>query len=144
MRHIELALKDDSNIVIEGKGKNIIPPPEKEPLWKRYFAKFNDPLIMILGVALLLSCALVCYEIGWTNGSWNLVIEPIGILVAMLLSTGIGFIVELKAEKEFEVLNTVNDEEIVKVFRKIKTSDGKYTTRLVKVKKKDKGVLEKC
>ena len=137
MRHIELALKDDSNIVIEGKGKNIIPPPEKEPLWKRYFAKFNDPLIMILGVALLLSCALVCYEIGWTNGSWNLVIEPIGILVAMLLSTGIGFIVELKAEKEFEVLNTVNDEEIVKVFRKIKTSDGKYTTRLVKVKKKD-------
>lgn len=136
-KYIDKALKEDSEIVISGKGKNIIPPPEKDPLWKRYFEKFNDPLIMILFVALVLSCALVCYEIGWANGSWKLVIEPIGILVAILLSTGIGFVVELKAEKEFEVLNTVNDEEIVKVFRKIKVSEGRYITRLIRVPKKD-------
>lgn len=136
-KYIDKALKEDSEIVISGKGKNIIPPPEKDPLWKRYFEKFNDPLIMILFVALILSCALVCYEIGWAHGSWKLVIEPIGILVAILLSTGIGFVVELKAEKEFEVLNTVNDEEIVKVFRKIKVSEGRYITRLIRVPKKD-------
>ena len=137
MKHLDIALIEDSENVLQGKGKNIIPPPEKEPLWKRYLEKFNDPLIMILGVALLLSCALVCYEIGWANGSLKLIIEPVGILVAMLLSTGIGFFVELKAEKEFEVLNTVNDEETVKVFRKQKTSDGKYVTRLVVMPKKD-------
>ena len=116
-KYTELALAENSKAVLEGKGKNIIPPPEKDPLWKRYFEKFNDPLIMILFVALVLSCALVCYQIFWASGTWKLVIEPIGILVAILLSTGIGFIVELKAEKEFEVLNTVNDEENVKVFR---------------------------
>ena len=137
MEHLELALIDEQEDVIQGKGKNIIPPPEKEPLWKRYIAKFNDPLVMILGVALLLSCALVCYEIGWTNGSMKLIIEPVGILAAMLLSTGIGFFVELKAEKEFEVLNTVNDEEPIKVFRKQKTNSGRYVTRLVSVSKKD-------
>ena len=137
MEHLELALIDEQVDVIQGKGKNIIPPPEKEPLWKRYIAKFNDPLVMILGVALLLSCALVCYEIGWTNGSMKLIIEPVGILAAMLLSTGIGFFVELKAEKEFEVLNTVNDEEPIKVFRKQKTNSGRYVTRLVSVPKKD-------
>ena len=137
MKHLELALIEEQADVIQGKGKNIIPPSEKEPLWKRYIAKFNDPLVMILGVALLLSCALVCYEIGWTNGSMKLIIEPVGIMVAMLLSTGIGFFVELKAEKEFEVLNTVNDEEPVKVFRKQKTNNGRYVTRLVSVPKKD-------
>ena len=136
-KYIELVQKEDSESVISGKGKNIIPPPEKDPLWKRYFEKFNDPLILILFVALVLSCALVCYQIGWANGSWKLIIEPIGILVAILLSTGIGFVVELKAEKEFEVLNTVNDEEIVKVFRKIKVAGNRYVTRLIRVPKKD-------
>ena len=135
--YIELALNADSEKVIAGQGKNLIPPPEKEPLWKRYFEKFNDPLILILFVALILSCALVTYEIGWADGSLKLIIEPIGILVAILLSTGIGFFVELKAEKEFEILNTVNDEEVVKVFRKIKVSDSKYATRLLRVQKKD-------
>lgn len=137
LQYKDIALKEDCKEVLSGKGCNIIPPPEKEPLWKRYLSKFNDPLIMILGAALLLSCALVCYEIGWANGSWKLIIEPIGILVAMLLSTGIGFVVELKAEKEFEVLNTVNDEEIVKVFRKIRIGNERYIARLIRVQKKD-------
>ena len=136
-KYKELALPADDAKVLSGKGKNIIPQPEKEPLWKRYIEKFNDPLIIILFVALALSCALVTYEIGWANGSWKLVIEPIGILIAILLSTGIGFIVELKAEKEFEILNSVNDEEIAKVYRKIKVSDNHYAIRLVEVQKKD-------
>ncbi|MCF0180204.1 MAG: calcium-translocating P-type ATPase, PMCA-type [Bacteroidales bacterium] len=133
----ERALLADSEQVKAGRGKNIIPQPEKDPLWKRYFEKFNDPLILILFFALALSCALVAYEIGWAGGSWKLIIEPIGILTAILLSTGIGFVVELKAEKEFEILNTVNDDEIVKVFRKVKVAESQYTIRLVEVCKKD-------
>lgn len=133
----ELALQNDGQQVADGRGRNIIPQAEKDPLWKRYFEKFDDPLILILFAALVLSCALVTYEIGWANGSWKLVIEPIGILVAILLSTGIGFVVELKAEKEFEILNQVNDDETVKVYRKIRIDDSNFIVRLIEVQKKD-------
>ena len=42
----------DSPEVINGKSCNIIPEPESEPLWKAYLAKFKDPIIIILLVAL--------------------------------------------------------------------------------------------
>ena len=35
-------------------GVNILTPPEKEPLWKRFLGKFSDPLIIILLIAELL------------------------------------------------------------------------------------------
>ena len=38
-------------------------------------------------------------------------------LVAILLATGIGFIFEVKAEKEFKILNKAKDERPVKVLR---------------------------
>ncbi|MDE6843457.1 MAG: hypothetical protein K2J24_08025, partial [Muribaculaceae bacterium] len=28
-------------------GVNVLTPPEKEPLWKRFLEKFGDPLIII-------------------------------------------------------------------------------------------------
>lgn len=129
------ALVEGSEEVLSGRGKNIIPPPEKDSLWKRYFEKFNDPLILILFVALLLSMGMVIFEIS-QGGTLKLIAEPIGILIAILLSTWIGFYVELQAEKEFEVLNTVNDEEEIKVFRKVQTENG-LKVRLFKVKKLD-------
>jgi Ca2+-transporting ATPase len=43
--------------------------------------------------------------------------EPVGIFVAILLATGLGFYFEAKADKEFEVLNRVNDDEPVQVLR---------------------------
>ena len=41
-------LTEDSDLVKNGRGKNIIPPPEKEPLWKLYLEKFKDPIIIVL------------------------------------------------------------------------------------------------
>ncbi|WP_286333183.1 cation-transporting P-type ATPase, partial [Duncaniella freteri] len=32
-------------------GMNILTPPEKEPVWKKFLEKFSDPLIIILMVA---------------------------------------------------------------------------------------------
>ena len=32
-------------------GANVLTPPAKEPLWKRFLSKFSDPLIIILLVA---------------------------------------------------------------------------------------------
>ncbi len=43
--------------------------------------------------------------------------EPIGIFIAILLATGLAFIFELKADKEFALLNQVNDDEPVQVIR---------------------------
>ena len=46
-----------------------------------------------------------------------MVVEPIGIFIAILRATGLAFIFELKADKEFALLNQVNDDEPVQVIR---------------------------
>ena len=116
-KYLEMALSVDDPAVIAGKGQNKIPDPEKEPLWKRYLEKFKDPLIIILLVALFLSCFVSGYEI-MTTGNWRLLFEPIGVLFAILLSTGVGFVFEVKADHEFDVLNQVKDTQPVKVLRR--------------------------
>jgi len=104
--------------VVQGAGKNIIPEAEKESLWKKFLDKFKDPIIIILLVVLAFSVIVSIYEIYWLGKPVASLIEPAGILVAILLATGIGFIFEVRAEKEFEVLNKVKDERPVKVIRK--------------------------
>ena len=44
-------------------------------------------------------------------------LEPVGILIAVMLSTVIGFIFEYNANKRFELLNQVSDDDAVKVIR---------------------------
>ncbi len=116
-KYLDLALSVEDPVVIAGKGQNKIPDPEKEPLWKRYLEKFKDPLIIVLLAALFLSCFVSGYEISQT-GNWRLLFEPIGVLFAILLATGVGFIFEVKADKEFDVLNQVKDTQPVKVMRR--------------------------
>ena len=115
--YLQQALAADSEQVLKGKGRNVIPEPEKDPLWRRYLEKFKDPLIIVLLVALVLSCVVSGYEINIT-GNWHLVFEPCGVLFAILLATGVGFIFEVKADKEFDVLNQVKDAQPVKVLRR--------------------------
>ena len=98
-------------------GVNILTPPEKEPLWKRFLEKFGDPLIIILMIAGVLSIGISCYEFWGLNESAGVFFEPIGIFIAILLATGLAFIFELKADKEFALLNQVNDDEPVQVIR---------------------------
>jgi Ca2+-transporting ATPase len=107
----------DSPEVINGKGCNIIPEPESEPLWKAYLAKFKDPIIIILLVALGLSLCISLYEMFVMGKSTSCLIEPLGVLIAILLATGIAFIFEYNAEKEFKILNKAKDERKVKVLR---------------------------
>ena len=110
-------LCEDSREVIEGQRKNIIPEAEKEPLWKAFLEKFKDPIIIILMVALALSLGVSVYEMAYSGKDASCLIEPSGVLVAILLATGIGFIFEVKAEKEFKILNKAKDERPVKVLR---------------------------
>lgn len=98
-------------------GVNILTPPEKEPLWKQFLGKFTDPLIIILMIAGVLSIGISFYEYFGLNEGFTVFFEPIGIFVAILLATGLTFYFELKADKEFAILNRVNDDEIVEVIR---------------------------
>lgn len=109
-------------------GANILTPPEKEPLWKQFLEKFGEPLIIILLIAGVLSIGISCYEFWGLHEGAETFFEPVGIFVAILLATGIAFVFELKADKQFSVLNQVNDDEMVEVIR-----NGNTTS----IKKKD-------
>lgn len=98
-------------------GVNILTPPKKEPLWKQFLGKFTDPLIIILMIAGVLSIGISFYEYFGLNEGFTVFFEPIGIFVAILLATGLAFYFELKADKEFAILNQVNDDELVEVIR---------------------------
>ena len=124
-------LSADSPEVRQGVGRNRIPEPERKSLLSLYFEKFKDPLIIILCVILVLSCGVTAYEIAQTH-QLRLLFEPIGILLAILLSTGIGFIFEVRAEREFNIRKQVRDEELVKVVRRPKKGAN---PRLLSVKK---------
>ena len=96
-------------------GANVLTPPPREPWWRLYLEKFEDPIIRILLVA-----AVIAILAGVIEGQYA---EGIGIIIAVFLATTLGFINEYKAGQEFDILNKVSDDEPVKVVR-----DGAYTS----------------
>lgn len=116
-------------------GTNILTPPAKKSLWKEFFETLTGPLghfipgwnngdslVFILEIAALLSVFTSCSEYwGWIglapSYDAKVFFEPIGIIVAIVLATGISFYFENKAQNEFAILNQVNDEELVQVIR---------------------------
>lgn len=98
-------------------GRNVLTPPAKKPIWLQFLDKFKDPLIIILILAGVLSIGISFYEyLGLGHGA-AVFFEPGGIFVAILLATGLSFYFEYQADKEFAILNQVNDDEPVEVIR---------------------------
>ena len=93
----------------EKYGVNVLTPPKRKPIWKLYLEKFEDPVIRILLVAACLSLVISIFE--------NEYAETIGIIAAILLATGVGFAFEYDANRKFDLLNTVNDDNAVRVIR---------------------------
>ncbi|MCK9593513.1 MAG: calcium-translocating P-type ATPase, PMCA-type [Methanoregula sp.] len=91
-------------------GVNEMTPPVREPLWKQYLEKFNDPIIKILLLAVTISLVVSVIQ-----GSGFL--DAIGIIIAILLSTSISLFNEYRSSKEFDVLNAHRDDMAVKVVR---------------------------
>lgn len=98
-------------------GSNELTPPEKTPLWKQFLEKLRDPIIRILLVALLLSVGVSAYQVYANTAGSEAFFEPAGILIAILLATGIGFAFEVSANRKFEILNQIGDESLIKTVR---------------------------
>jgi len=103
-------------------GSNVMTPPKKESLLKRFLQCFADPIIRILLVALALSVAIAIYQFSCASAPASVFLEPAGIFFAIILATLVGFLLELKNEKTFQSLNETNDDILVKVIR-----DGNVT-----------------
>ncbi len=95
-------------------GANVLTPPRRDPWWKLYLRKFDDPVIRILMIA-----AVIAIGVGAVDGKY---LEGLGIVVAILLATGLAFWNEYNAAKEFELLGRSEDEVPVQVIR-----DGSFT-----------------
>lgn len=98
-------------------GANLLTPVARVSVWRKFLEKFQDPTIIILLVAALLSIGVSVYEVYYHGRGSEAFLEPMGILFAVLLATGLAFYFEQKADKEFTILNKVNDDEPVRVIR---------------------------
>lgn len=94
-------------------GDNVLTPPPRDPWWKLYLQKFEDPVIRILIIA-----AVITLIVGFVDGHFA---EGVGIIIAILLATTLGFVNEYRASREFDVLNQVSDDAATSVIR-----DGVY------------------
>ena len=102
-------------------GANTLTPPKRESWWLLLLSKFKDPLIIVLSIAALIS---VVISLSFGRGS---LLESSGIILAIILATLVSFINEWKAGKEFDILNKINDESLVKVIRTDDTGNSKVT-----------------
>lgn len=98
-------------------GANLLTPVARVSVWRKFLEKFQDPTIIILLVAALLSIGVSVYEVYYHERGSEAFLEPMGILFAVLLATGLAFYFEQKADREFTILNKVNDDEPVRVIR---------------------------
>ena len=93
----------------EKHGENVLTPPRRKSLWRLYLEKYEDPIVRILLVAAAISLGLA-----FVNGEF---VETIGIILAVLFATTVGFYFERDAARKFEVLTQLGEEQPVKVLR---------------------------
>ncbi|WP_265521325.1 cation-translocating P-type ATPase [Oerskovia flava] len=80
----------DASARLDRFGRNELPPPQRDPLWRRILVHFNDTLIYILLASALLKAIL---------GDW---IDFTVILAVAVINAGIGFVQEGRAEKALD------------------------------------------
>ena len=73
-------------------GSNDFDTDDEEPLWKKYFGQFKEPMILLLLASALISLVMKQYD------------DAISITVAIVIVVTVAFIQENRAEKEIEAL----------------------------------------
>lgn len=91
-------------------GSNYLPEPEVETFWEKLLDNFQDPLIKILSVALVITVALAF--LGYAD--W---FEGVGIAFAVFLATFVSTYSEYKNEGSFRELQEAASKVLNNVFR---------------------------
>ena len=91
-------------------GANDLTPPSREPIWRQYLENYDDPIIKILLVAVVLSVIVSFFQ-----GTG--IFDTLGIIIAVLLATTISLINEYRSNKEFDILNAQREKTGIKVVR---------------------------
>lgn len=91
-------------------GKNVLTKKERATFWKKYSEKFEDPIIVILLVALGIN--VVFTFLG--KADW---FECFGIFLSVLISTFVGTISEYKNEETFQKIQEEAEKRSCKVYR---------------------------
>ena len=90
-------------------GENVLTPPKQQSKWRLYLEKYEDPMVRILLVAALVSLVLSFVKQDF--------VETLGIIVAIILATTVGFYFECDAARRFSILTQMGEEQSVKVMR---------------------------
>ncbi|MGL6193938.1 MAG: calcium-translocating P-type ATPase, PMCA-type [Thermoguttaceae bacterium] len=98
-------------------GRNELTPPERDPWWRLLLEKFDDPTIRILIGAACISVLMTACEKFLLQNAEASFIDSVGIFLAVLLATLVGYFSERKSAREFELLNKVKDDFQVEVVR---------------------------
>ena len=94
----------------EKYGSNRLSEKKQEGFWKKYFSAFDDPIIKILMVALVINLIFVFTG----NAEWY---EAVGIFIAVLIATFVSTLCEYSNEKAFAKLQADADKIKSKVYR---------------------------
>eukprot|EP00179_Madagascaria_erythrocladioides_P005033 CAMPEP_0198319976 /NCGR_PEP_ID=MMETSP1450-20131203/8981_1 /TAXON_ID=753684 ORGANISM="Madagascaria erythrocladiodes, Strain CCMP3234" /NCGR_SAMPLE_ID=MMETSP1450 /ASSEMBLY_ACC=CAM_ASM_001115 /LENGTH=180 /DNA_ID=CAMNT_0044023403 /DNA_START=45 /DNA_END=583 /DNA_ORIENTATION=- len=91
-------------------GSNALPPPQGETFLQKLWANFNDPLIRILCVGLVVIVVLALF--GYAQ--WY---ESVGIAVAVTIATVVSTVADWKNESSFRQLQAQASKTNTRVFR---------------------------
>ena len=129
LKHCAMNTSSSENVNLQGlgdaqveasrsqHGKNVLTPPRRTSYWKLYLDKYHDPIIQILLVAALVSLLLAFIERDF--------METLGIILAVVIATTVGFYFECDAARRFNVLTAMNEDQRVKVRRNGRVTEVK-------------------
>ena len=129
LKHCAMNTSSSENVNLQGlgdaqveasrsqHGENVLTPPRRTSYWKLYLDKYRDPIIQILIVAALVSLLLAFIERDF--------METLGIILAVVIATTVGFYFECDAARRFNVLTAMNEDQRVKVRRNGRVTEVK-------------------
>src|ERR1051325_2247015 len=69
-------------------GRNVLTPLPREPLWKKFIEKFDEPIIKILLAAALLSMFVDLFKASPPLAGGGLVAVVVGVIAALFVGAG--------------------------------------------------------